>query len=172
MPTVFAPYIPSFSERLRSLASRCGIRSWFSFGGKTSDTVSQFKDVLHVSKSRNSIYSVSCSCGTHYVGETARNLKVRIYEHRLKSSKSTLSLHVHAANELLRLQNLPEDHEVEGMSTSVICQERNMRKRKFIESVVIKSKASKLCNVGGSVGVSGVWDPSLPMVAKRLKDMD
>ncbi len=106
------------------------------------------------------------------MGETARNLKVRIHEHRLKSSKSTLSLHVCAANELLRLQHLPEDHEVDGMSTTVICQERNLRKRKFIESVVIKSKAPKLCNLGGSVGVSGVLDPSLPMVAKRLKDID
>ncbi len=106
------------------------------------------------------------------MGETARNLKVRIYEHHQKSSKSTLSLHVHAANELLRLQHLPEDHEVDGLSTTVICQEKNLRKRKFIESVVIKAKAPKLCNLGGSVTVYGVWDPSLPMVAKKLRDLD
>ncbi len=56
--------------------------------------------------------------------------------------------------------------------TTVITQEKNMRKRKFIESLCIKSKAPKLCSVGGSVVVSDIWDPSLPHIARSLKDLD
>ncbi len=77
-----------------------------------------------------------------------------------------------SANAELRRRKLPEDHAVEGTSTMVIGQEKNQRKRKFIESICIKSKSLKLCNVGGSVHVADIWDPSLPIIAKNLKDLD
>ncbi len=51
LPTLIMPYVPNLSERLRSLASRYGVRSWFTYGGKIGDSVCQFKDKLHFSKS-------------------------------------------------------------------------------------------------------------------------
>ncbi len=36
----------------------------------------------------------------------------------------------------------------------------------------IKAKSAKLCNVGGSMAVSEIWDPSLAMVARSLKNLD
>ncbi len=58
---VIAPYVPGFSERLRSLSAKFGIRSWYSYGGKTRDSVCHFKDPFHYSKAHNSVYSVSCA---------------------------------------------------------------------------------------------------------------
>ncbi len=174
LPTLITPYVPNLSEKLRSVASRCGVRSWFTYGGKVGDSVCQFKDKLHLSKSSNSVYSVSCSCGTHYVGKSGRNLKIRIHEHCLASSKSTLSLHVRAEND--RIEQDPEStedrHEIDGLSTFIISQERNARKRRLMESICIKSKAAKLCNIGGSVSVSDIWDPSLPKIARLLRNLD
>ncbi len=89
VPTVISPYVPGTSERLHSLAAKYGIRNWMSYGGKLSDRLCCFKDQFHQSKCQNAVYSVSCLCGMRYVGETARNLKIWIHEHTLKSSKST-----------------------------------------------------------------------------------
>ncbi len=172
LPTVIAPYVPGFSKRLHSLSAKFGVWSWYSYGGKTRDSVCNFKDSFHYSKAQNSVYSVSCNCGTHYVGESKRNLKIWIHEHCLKSSKSTISLHVHSENEQLAIENLPEMHRINELSANVISQEKNYRKRRFMESVCIKSKSAKLSNTGGLVGVSDVWDLSLPHIAKTLKDLD
>ncbi len=128
-----------------------------------------FKDILHFSKAQNSVYSVSCDCGSHYVGESKQNLKIRIHEHSLKSSKSTISLHVHTENEQLAIENFPEMHRINELSANVISQEKNYHKCRFMESVCIKSKSAKLSNVGGSVGVSDIWDLSLLHSPKLLE---
>ncbi len=115
---------------------------------------------------------MACDCGTCYVGESSRNLKIRIRGHAQKSSKSNISLHIAESVERQRLANLPQDHCINYLSTNVISHEKNNRKRKFIESVCIKSKSAKLCNVGGSTAVSEIWDLSLAMVARLLKNLD
>ncbi len=55
VPTFFGPYIPGFSERLRTLLAKHGVRSWFSYGGKIQESVNSSKDVLHDSKGQNAI---------------------------------------------------------------------------------------------------------------------
>ncbi len=63
-----------------------------------------------------------------------RNLKVCIHEHTLCSSKSTISLHVQQAD-------ADQDHSIVEYSMLVIAQEKNMCKRKFMETICIKAKA-------------------------------
>ncbi len=162
-PTLFGPYMAGVSEQLQMIAARFGVRTWMSYGGKLQERVSKFKDNLHSSKCHHSVYSVACSCGCHYIGESSHNLKIRIHEHSLHSSKSAISLHVKSAG---------ADHEIVGESTMVISQEKNLRKRKFMESVCIKAKAQRLCNTGGSVLVSDVWNVGLPAVTRDLSDLD
>ncbi len=171
VPTFIGPYVPGFSERLCSLSARFGVRFCFCLPFQP-EILFAISKILHHSKAQNSIYSVSCDCGTHYVVESMRNLKIRIHEHSLKSSKSTISLHVCSENEQLSLENLLETHRINELSTNLILQEKNYWKCTFMESVCIKSKSVKLSNLGGSVGVSDVWDPSLPYIAKTLKDLD
>ncbi len=134
-----------------------------SYGGKLQERVSKFKDHLHSSKCRHSVYSVACRCGCRYIGESGRNLKIRIHEHSLSSSRSAISLHVNSAG---------MGHEILGESTMLISQEKNLRKWKFMESIGIKAKAQRLCNTGGSMQVSGVWNVGLPAVTRDLSDLD
>ncbi len=164
VPTLFSPYVPGVSERMRSLASKYGVRSWFSFSGKLAEKLCKFKDHLHQSKSQFSVYSVSCNCGVRYVGESARNLKVRVHEHQLRSSKSAITLHVNESNEA---ENT-DDHGIETKATLVLSQEKNRRKRRFMESISIKAKALRLCNTGPSAYVSDVWNPALPRIAESF----
>ncbi len=166
--TLFCPYIPGVSERLKSLSARCGIRHWQSYGGKISDLVCNFKDKFHCSKSMFSVYTISCFCGTCYLRESGRNLKIRLHEHSLKSSKSSISLHMKDENE----KEKDNKHKINPESATLITQERNIRKRKFIESACIKARRASLCNTGPSLAISDVWDPSLPKIAKRIEKLE
>ncbi len=122
----------------------------------------------HHSKCQNAVYSVSCSCSTRYVGETVRNLKTRTHEHTLKSSKRIISLHV----ENYKNTEQEEEHKVLGETTTVITQEKNPWKWRFIESICIKSKVSHLCNTGTSMSMSDMWNPVLPLVVRSLSALD
>ncbi len=114
------------------------------------------------------VYSVVCECSIRYIGETAHNLKVRIHEHTLRSANSAIGQHVWAEKD----RDATADHSVLEDSTVVIAHERNTRKRKFIESACIMSKAPRLCNLGPSMEVSDVWGPNLCHVARALPNLD
>ncbi len=131
-----------------------------------------FKDHLHASKMQNTVYSVACSCGERYIGESVRNLKIRVHEHKQRSSKSAIGLHVCELEDKNLPHGMDPDHSVLKESAIVIAQGKNNRKRKFIESVCIIAKAPRLCNFGPSVEVSEVWNPNLATVARALPSLD
>ncbi len=119
------------------------------------------------SNSTNTIYSLACQCGVRYVGESGRNLKVRIQEHKQRSSKSALSLHVKEFED-----DTDGEHAIRKESTVVLAQERNARKRRFIESVCIRAKQPCLCNTGTSVTISDMWKTNVVHVTKCLSSLD
>ncbi|MCP3686145.1 MAG: hypothetical protein GY861_26150, partial [bacterium] len=94
------PYIPGVSDMLRTIANRYEIPSWFSYSGKLGDGFSgNYKDMQHVSKLRNTVYEAMCGCGNRYIGESYRNHKVRIAEHKnIRHSQSSLSEHLRIGN--------------------------------------------------------------------------
>ncbi len=163
VPTLICPYIPGVSERLRSLAARFGVRNWLSYSGKLSENFGTYKEQFHSSKSRFAVYALDCSCGAKYVGESGRNLKIRVREHKRPTSKSALSVHIREAR---------DDHTIEENSTTVLTQEKNLCKRRFMESAVIKAKSRRLCNNGPSVYVSDTWNPSIAKLARSLSVLD
>ncbi len=67
---LLVPYIPGISDRLKMVASRYSVKSWFSYGGKIGDGLSAtYKERAHISKMQNSVYKAYWTCGEHYVGE-------------------------------------------------------------------------------------------------------
>ncbi len=171
IPTLFTPYCPGLSERLRNLSAKSGVRNWYAYSGKTKEKVSNFKDKLHQSKNQNTIYTIACKCGVRYIGESIRNLKIRVHEHKLKSSKSALSLHVREFEDP-NIDAEDADHSVVKKSTLVLGEEKNTCKRKFVESVCIVAKAPRVCNLGPSVQVSEIWNTNLAAVAHALPNFD
>ncbi len=98
------------------------------------------------------------------MGESARNLKVCIHEHQLRSSGSAITLHVNEKNE----SENTDAHGIEPREMLVLMQEKNRRKRQFMESISIKAKAPRLCNTGPSAYISDVWDSALPRIAESF----
>ncbi len=92
---LLVPYGKRVSDRLRNIAARYGVRSWFSFSGRLGDGFSTtYKDQLHLSKSWHAVYRAVCSCRREYIGKSDRNLKVRVSEHKKPNSSSSLSNHL------------------------------------------------------------------------------
>ncbi|MCP3681136.1 MAG: hypothetical protein GY861_00460, partial [bacterium] len=112
-----APYVPKLSESLKRIASRYELNTWFSFSGRISDGLISFKDHVPVSKSRYSIYNAACICGMRYIGESDRNLKLRIIEHKGASSNSSFSAH-------LRIRG--GAHALDANKTEVVAHEKNL----------------------------------------------
>ncbi len=146
---LLVPYVSGVSEKLRRIAARYQISTWYSYSGKLGDSFkAAYKEGTHISKSRNMVYEMSCSCGTKYVGESCRNLKVRMAEHcDLKHSSSVLSNHLKIGNAHQLLEN----------STQILTQERQIWKRKLLESLLILNNPQPLCNSRPSTEVSNMW---------------
>ncbi len=94
-------------------------------------------------------------------------MKIHIHEHSLRGSKSAIINHINEARHAGE-----EGHEICAESTFVIGQQKNLHKRKFIESTIIKAKAQRLCNTGGSLIVSDMWNPCLSHVVCSLTVLD
>jgi hypothetical protein len=81
-PAAYAviPYVTGVSEKISRILKKYNVVTRFKPIRKTSNILSRAKDRL--SKDFNEgIYSVPCSCGSKYIGQTCRALKCRIQEH-------------------------------------------------------------------------------------------
>ncbi len=156
-PVMVLPYVPGTSDKLRKLGAQYGLKTWFAYPGRLTDMFSAYRGRLHYSKARDSVYSIVCSCGVEYIGESGRNLKVRVAEHMRNSSKSAISNHI-----------LNTDHRPSLKQTVILAKERNSRKRKIIESLCIENKRTALCNTGVSVDIPVIWQLCAPLVHGQL----
>ncbi len=89
--------MPGISDQLKTIATSFGIKTWFTFPGKLLELSTEYRGRQHASKSQNVVYCCTCRCGHQYVGETGRNLKVRLSEHLHPSSNSAFSEHLEVA---------------------------------------------------------------------------
>ncbi len=146
--TMLIPYVKGVSDRLRTIAARYGVKSWFSYLGRTGDGFScTYKEQTHTSKSRNVVYRAVCACGREYVGECERNLKVRVAEHKKPNSGSSLSTHL----------RISRAHVLDSNRTEVLAKEKHGLRRKMLESMVIVHNPRALCNNGPSIDMSHMW---------------
>ncbi len=155
------PFYPSLGDRLRKLASNYGFRVWFTYPGNVSDMFTCHRGRSHKSKSRNSVYCAYCTCGTQYIGESKRNLKIRLNEHTHISSNSAFSQHLQC-----------EQHRPVLKDTVILATEPNTLKRKLIESLCISNKKVKTCNTGVSFEFAPIWNALMEPLQKQVSHSD
>ncbi|MCP4600763.1 MAG: hypothetical protein GY847_09560, partial [Proteobacteria bacterium] len=173
-PILFVPFVPGIGDHLKRLAATYNVKTWFSFPGKTMDQFNQHRGKIHQSKSMYSVYCTQCTCGLQYIGESARNLKTHLAEHKHRSSRSAISLHVREKEEEQRKRDPTQKstHEPDLQKTLILASERNVGKRRIIESLCIEAKRSRICNFGPSTELPGVWSICAPAVAKEISYSD
>ncbi len=120
----------------------------FSYSGKLGDGLSSaYKERTHESKQRHSVYEAVCSCNKRYIGESLRNVKVRIMEHKSIHSESALAIHLRIGYAHNLLPNL----------TRTVIKEKQLFRREILESLVILNYPDLLCNKGPSTNISDMW---------------
>ncbi len=160
-PVMIVPYYLGISDRLRKTASKYGLLTWYQYPGRLSDMFNVHRGRNHPSKTKDAVYCTTCVCGVQYVGQTGRNLKVRLSEHLTNSSNSSLSAHL-----------LNTGHKPTLKDTQILFREKNEHKRKLIESLCIEHKKSKLCNTGVSLDLPVIWNLCAAELASQLKHTD
>ncbi len=142
--------------------NRFGISTWYSYPGRPLDRFTEHRGHTLISKSRNMVYCCQCSCGIQYIGQSFRNLKVRVSEHLLRNSRSAVSVHIR--------QN--PGHFLATQNTVIIACEQNNLRRKLMESICFKRKAKMLCNTGLSLELLAIWNLCMDCVGKELQRID
>ena len=79
---VCLPYIKGLAERIQKICSPYDIRTVFTSGSTLWRYLFRVKPPTEFNMTKNCVYTIPCSCGKIYKGETGRQLKVRLEEHR------------------------------------------------------------------------------------------
>ena len=82
LTTVCLPYVKGLAERIQKICSPYDIRTVFTSGSTLRRYLFRVKPPTEFNMTKNCVYSISCSCGKIYKGETGRPLKLRPEEHR------------------------------------------------------------------------------------------
>ena len=82
LTTVCLPYVKGLAERIQKICSPYDIRTVFTSGSTLWRYLFRVKPLTEFNITKNCVYSIPCSCGKIYKGETGRSLKVKLEEHR------------------------------------------------------------------------------------------
>ena len=82
LTTVRLPYVKGLAERIQNICSPYDIRTVFTSGSTLGSYLFRVKPPTEFNMTKNCVYSIPCSFGKIYQGETGRPLKVRLEEHR------------------------------------------------------------------------------------------
>ena len=149
---VSIPYYPGVSEKIDSLLRPLGLAVAHSAGYTLRDQLcGRLKDKTPRDQQKEVVYRIKCECEEEYIGETGRPVATRVKEHRTALSKAQLeksAVAEHAAN---------SQHEIQWDEVEIIGRERHYRKRKLLESHLIKQNRPHL-NRDRGLEWASVWN--------------
>ena len=150
---VYLPYVKGLAERIKKICSPYDIRTVFTSGSTLRRYLFRVKPPTEFNMTKNYVYSISCSCGKIYKGETGRPLKVRLEEHRKaivlgEIEKSGMADHIWKENG----NHLPLWDKVE-----IIDRAEHWRIRRLKESAHILGYNDLLSRP--SIELNTIWEP-------------
>jgi len=127
------PYINSITEKFKSIANGAVSKLAFFSTNKLNNLIKVQKDSLPKLSKMNVVYKISCqNCETSYVGQTCRQLKTRISEHKNHISRNT------TAHSVITEHRLQFNHDFDWDGVEILDVERNYNKRVISEMINIK----------------------------------
>ena len=127
------PYIKGISERFSKIAEKYQFRLAFSCNNKLDKFIKTGKDILDSMHHCNVVYKIDChDCDASYVGQTKRQLRTRIREHKADIKKRSGSPSV------ISCHKIEHDHEFDWDNATILDSEPSYKKRLISEMVHIK----------------------------------
>ena len=140
-PSAGMPYIRGTSEVLQRTFRKYGANIYHKPYNTVRQQVTRVRDRTDKMKKCGVIYHIKCdSCEGDYVGETARQLNIRLKEPRILSLKEHMSRSSSAIYEHCER----EGHKIRSENTKVLMSEDNFWKRKVKEAVEIRQRRPSL----------------------------
>lgn len=133
------PYIPTFSEQFKRVLRNhdTGV-SYFGLN-KLRNFVKVHKDIMPKDSCNNVVYKVSCNdCDASYVGQTGRQLKKRISEHRNHIRRNT------SQPSVITNHRLEFGHDFNWEESEILDRESSLGKRLVSEMLFIKRQKNSL----------------------------
>ena len=144
------PKVHKENMPLRPIVSSINSPCYNSRSAKLRDILSHPKDPLPKDHAP-CVYSIPCSCGEQYIGQTKRPLKVRLSEHRSatdKGKKDNSALAEHACN---------EGHQLLWKETTRLAQVSHLGMRLAREALEIRLSETTSINRNDGKQISGMW---------------
>ena len=145
------PYVRGVSEQISKLLRPKGIQVAHSAARLKSRLV-KAKDGFDPKKKKGTVYRISCSCGSVYIGESGRPRDVRLKEHvadikYARLDKSATARHVHDCR-----------GNMNPLEASTIATDTHWRRRKIREAIEIKQSRANMNLDEGGLRLSPIWD--------------
>ena len=153
------PFIPLHTEKLRSLnKSKSDIRVAFRSPNKMGKYIRVQKDSCPSTSKSNVVYKILCNdCDASYVGQTGRQLKTRIAEHRNHIR------HKASARSVITDHRLSHNHDFQWDNVLILDEEPSYRKRLISEMLHIKKQKNSLNLQTDTEGLNKAY---LPIINK------
>ena len=149
--TLVLPYIPQLSEKLTLTCKHLPVRIVFSSKHTLRSSLSRVKPPICPEERVGVIYSIPCSCGKVYIGETGRTLHARMLEHKraVKHGDPRNAISVHANS---------TGHPIDWPKSIILAHEKNWQRRKIREAMTIKRTPNTI-NTDPGVHINTTWIP-------------
>ena len=123
--SVSLPYIGSASRKIERILKEAGIQLYHSSENKLFRSLCTHKDNVNEFQ-KPGVYRIPCECGLVYIGETGRNLSLRLKEHKTNCEKAELEKSVVAKH------SWTNDHRIEWNEASILATESHKFSRKRV----------------------------------------
>jgi len=152
------PFLNSYSKKLSQILSKFNIKTAFHCNNKLNKLINTGKDDLLPTQHMNSVYRIDCSgCNASYIGQTKRQLKTRIKEHKQDLFKKTGTFSVVSEH------RMKYGHDFDWEEVKVLDIENNYYKRIISEMIHIKRHNN---NINKQTDTDLFPDTYIPIVQK------
>ena len=133
--SVSLPYIGSASHKIERILKKAGIQLYHSSENKLFRSLCTHKDSANEFQ-KTGVYRIPCECGLVYIGETGRNLSLRLKEHKTNCEKAELEKSAVAKH------SWTNDHRIKWNEESILATESHKFSRKMRESIEIEKHST------------------------------
>ena len=159
-PRISLPYIKGTTDKIAKILTKHNIMVAFTPPNTIKNMLSSAKDLIDP-KNLKGVYSVPCSCGKIYIGETGRSFGIRLREHindisKNRSEKSGLAEHACSSSHYICIEQ-----------ARLIHKEDHYLKRRVKEAIEIE-KTSNNMNRDDGLKLSNTWKPLINKTKKTL----
>ena len=143
------PYVKGLGERIRYVLKQYKINTAFKPHRTLRNILVSPKDKIEKENKTCVVYHIKCQCGQDYIGETERQFKERLPEHRRPSNidKSAMAFHIHTHN-----------HKIDEQQTKILDQDTDWQKRGIKEAIHIRRHNPTLNRDEGRHSLPPLWN--------------